>query len=622
MDNLSERNVQPKTAGDIEVSGFIKQLSHDIRTPMNTIVGSVELISRENVSDSVRESLIDIRQATDAITLMTDELIDLVRIVNNEITLSTDEYCFEDIILDVRHNIERGCERRGLDYEVTVDEAIPYRLFGDAFRITKMLNKIIGNAIDFTKEGKVSFSVKSMPGEQNKVFLRFDISDTGSGVLSDDIINVLNGKGMAFEQGMRGVEGAAIGVFLTKYFAAKMGGKLSVKATQGKGSTVTLLISQGTVGVATMGDHLESKTDKDDTQLAFTAENARVLIVEDNMINARIEHAILGQYKIDADIVDNGQGAIDLVKKIHYDLVLMDLMMPDIDGMETTAAIRACAKLEPDKADYYKKLPIIAFTANTDQVTVKKVLEGGLNDFLSKPVNVGELERVLRVWLPHDVVVFPAEFNYESKGLKVLEEMGLNTAQALANFDGDESEYREVLLTMCRSSDTKSKMLNYYLEQHDYKNYIVAVHGILGVAQVVGADNLASRCRELEKAAKQGLREILEKETPLFADVYEKLLSSIRNAIMTTEGNNVKDVSKGAIDRDDLLAIINELKGYLDEYQLPEVEDLFYTLAQFSYPNEKVMELIHEAEKYMLSYDYNEVTNTLNAIITELKSEE
>lgn len=616
-----EKNLQPENDSRLEVSGFIKQLSHDIRTPMNTIVGSVELISREKVSDSVRESLIDIRQATESITTMTDELIDLVRIVNHELALSSDEYCFEDIVLEVRRNIERRAERKGLEYQVDIDGEIPYRMFGDAPRITKMLNKLITNAVEFTKSGKVSFSAKCMPADAGKVFLRFDITDSGSGVLSEDIVNVLNGKGATFEQGMKGVEGAAVGVFLTKCFAGKMGGKLTVKTRAGEGSTFTLLICQGTVGVATMGDHLEQAIETEKS-LPFTAEEARVLIVEDNMINARIEHAILGQYKIDADIVDNGQGAIDLVKKIHYDLVFMDLMMPDIDGIEATAAIRALARLEPKKAEYYKKLPIAAFTANTERGTADMVLSAGMNDYLSKPVNVSELERVLMAWLPRDIIVYQAEFNYETKGLKVLEEMGLNTSHALANFAGDETEYRDVLLTMCRTSDTKGKMLNYYLEQHDYKNYIVAVHGILGVAEVIGAEVLAARCKELERAAKQGLRELLERETPVFADAYEKLLSSVRNVIMSAEGGQVKDASKGAIDRDDLIAIIDELKGYLDEYMLTEVEDLFYTLAQFSYPNERVMELIHEAEQHMISYDYNEVSNTLNAIVTELKSEE
>lgn len=588
---------------------------------MNTIVGSVELISRENVSDYVRDSLVDIRQATDSLAYITDELIDIVRIVNNEIVIESEEYCFEDIALEVRRLVERGAEHKGLDYKIEIDDAIPYRMFGDVARISKMLNKMITNAIEFTKKGRITFSAKCMPAEAGKVFLRFDVSDSGSGVLDDDMVRVLGGKGANYEQGLRGVEGATIGVFLIKYFAGRMGGKLSVKTRQGEGTTFTLLISQGTVGIATMGDHLENTTVAD-SKLPFTAEGARVLIVEDNLINAKIEHAILSQYKIDADIAENGIEAIELIKKIHYDLVFMDIMMPQMDGIEATSHIRELAKTDTEKSEYYSKLPIAAFTANTDQDTVDRVISAGMNGHLSKPVDVSELEKILRRWLPAEMVSVEAAYSYESKGLKILEDMGLDTSKALANFGGDEEDYRDVLLTMCRTSDTKAKMLNYYLEQHDYKNYIVAVHGILGVAQVIGAEVLATRCKELEYAAKQGLRDKLERETSVLADAYEKLLSSVRNAIMPS-GNEVhKDANKGAIDRDDLLALIDELKGYLAEYQLTEVEDLFYTLAQFYYPNEKVMELIHDAEKYMISYDYNEVSNKLNEIILELKSEQ
>ena len=600
----------------IEISGFLKQLSHEIRTPMNTIVGSTELIAREDISACVRESIADIRQAADRLVTLTDDLIDIVRISNGELELRNEEYCFNDIMLDVRSLIEKRAEQKGIEYHIDVDTDIPYRMFGDCERITQMLEKLITNAFEFTHQGSVGFTAKCLPGSAGGVFLRFEITDTGSGVLSDDIVKVLSGRGAAFEDGMRGVEGAAIGVFLTRYLAGRMGGKLTAKAKQGEGSSFMLLIEQEAVGTTTIGDRNELEAEHDTSASLFTVSNGRVLIVEDNLINARIEQALMHKYKIDADIVDNGQGAVELIKKIDYDLIFMDYMMPDMDGAETTRAIRSLALSADGGESYFAGLPIVAFTANTAADSQDKLLAAGMNDFLTKPVNITELERVLRQWLPADKLVYTVESS-EDGGIRVLDSLGLNTGAALANFNGDESEYRDILLTMCRSSDTKSKMLNYYLEQHDYKNYIIAMHGILGVAQVIGAESLASRCHELEKAARQGVREFLERETRRFGEDFDRLLSSVRSVIMTDD----KESNKGAIDREDLMAMVDELKGYLAEYQINEVEELFYTMAQFSYPNPKVVELIHTAEEYMLNYSYNEVSATLDEIRRELNAE-
>ena len=202
--------------------------------------------------------------------------------------------------------------------------------------------------------------------------------------------------------------------------------------------------------------------------------------------------------------------------------------------------------------------------------------------------------------------------------LAALEKMGLNVRAALSNFGGSAEEYRDVLLTTCRSSDTKALMLNHYLEQHDYKNYIVTMHGILGVAQVIGAESLEAQARELETAAKQGNRQSLEEKTQAFSEEFDRLLTSIRSAIMTQE----KEINKGLIDKEDLLLIIYELQGYLSDYRVSEAEMLFYSLASFMYSNDRVMELIHRAEEQMLSYNYNDLNATLDEIIACLFAEQ
>lgn len=615
MDHIQMNTDKMNNLPGLEVSGFLKQISHELRTPMNTIVGSTELISREDISQRVRDSLVDIRQAADRLVLLTDDLIDIIRISSGELEIRNEEYCVEDFIVSLRSEIERRAVQKGLKSEINIDENIPYRMFGDSERVLQMLEKLVINAIEFTKAGTVRFDAKLLPGTDGNVFIRFDVTDNGSGVLDEGIVSVLSGREMNAEAGMRSVEGAALGVFLTKYIAGRMGGKLTAKARKDEGCTFTLLIRQGTVGAATLGDHISEESATEEISLPFTAEAARVLIVEDNLINARIEHAILHNYLINADITDNGADAVKLVRKIRYDMVLMDYMMPDMDGADTTRAIRALTGEDPERAAYYENLPIVAFTANTAKESMDELLAAGMNDFLSKPVDISELERVLREKLPAECICYACNPDGEGKSLSVLDSLGLNTRAALMNFSNDEEEYKNVLITTCRSSDTKGKMLSYYLEQHDYKNYIVVIHGILGVAQVIGADMIAAKCRELERAARQGLRDFIERETPIFSESFEKLLAAVRAVITTDE----REDSKGAIDKGDLLSIIDELRGYLADYSINEVEDLFYKLAQFSYPDQTVMELIHTAEEQMLTYSYNEVIETLDKMKDRLR---
>ena len=409
----------------------------------------------------------------------------MIKINNNSLVIKDEEYCFEDLTIDIRTLIEQAALRKNLETVIDIDPEIPYRLIGDKERLYPMLASMVAGSVDATNQGSISFSARCLPIDDESVYLKFDLSDTGSGILSEGIYQALEGRTITADESTGGISFESIGVFVTRYMALKMGGQFTAKAVPGKGATLSLIIRQGKVGNDTLGNRYEQETRELEESLAAEAE--------------RIEECELG------------------------------------------------------------------------------------NDMLIS-----------------------------------LQDYGLNVGAALSNFDGNEDEYCSVLLTTCRSCDTKAQMLNYYLEQHDYKNYIIAMHGILGVAQVIGADSIAAKARELENAAKQGKRDQITAETREFSENYEMLLTYIRSVIMTQD----KIVSKGLIDREDLRMIIFELRGYLADYRINEVETLFYSLSQFSYPNDQVMELIHDAEEQMLTYNYNAVGDILEQIISELDSGE
>ncbi|MBO4506694.1 MAG: Hpt domain-containing protein [Lachnospiraceae bacterium] len=570
----------------------VKQLGADIRSAVNTIFGSAELISHEAVSDEVLERLDEIRRSATVVMHTTDAVFSLLKILHNDYEIVEEEYNFEEIVLAIRKVLEQGASKKNLETVIDIDPGIPFKMFGDADLIISMLTQLAEGAIAATEEGNVTFAASVAKDSDGRVMLQFDMIDSGRGLLQNNIASAIIEKDDANKIG---VDFVAMGLYTTGYLAGRMGGKLMVKTRPGKGCMFTLTVSQGKVGAETIGDRYEIEASGRDREVPFLARNARILVVAKNLGRAGKIRKLLSAYGVMADITDSTKESCSLLQKIDYDLILADAKMLDREGRNTADMIRAAAEAE----------------AKNGRPGIK------VDVFGDKP-GYADIEILLKNNLSEEDLTFFSEYDYEMEELKALEKMGLNVRSALSNFGGSAEEYMDVLLTTCRSSDTKALMLNHYLEQHDYKNYIVTMHGILGVAQVIGADALEAQARELETAAKQGNRQSLEEKTQAFSEEFDRLLTSIRSAIMTQE----KEINKGLIDKEDLLLIIYELKGYLNDYRVNEAEMLFYSLASFMYSNERVMELIHRAEEQMLSYNYNELNATLDEIIACLFAEQ
>ena len=571
----------------------VKQLGADIRSAVNTIFGSAELISHEAVSDEVLGRLDEIRHSATVVMHTTDAVFSLLKILHNDYEIVEEEYNFEDIVLAIRKVLEQGASKKNLEAVIDIDPGIPYKMFGDSELIISMLTQLAEGAISATEEGNVTFAASVAKDSDGRVTLQFDMIDSGRGLLQNNIAAAIiekndNNKAV-------GVDFVAMGLYTTGYLAGRMGGKLMVKTRPGKGCMFTLTITQGKVGAETIGDRYEIEASGRDREVPFLARNARILVVARNLGRAGKIRKMLSAYGVMADITDSTKESCGLLQKIDYDLILADAKMTDREGRNSADMIRAAAKEE-----------------------AKNGRDGIQVDVFGDKPGYADIETVLKNNLSEEDLTFFSDYEYETEELKTLEKMGLNVRSALANFGGSAEEYMDVLLTTCRSSDTKALMLNHYLEQHDYKNYIVTMHGILGVAQVIGADSLEAQARELETAAKQGNRQSLEEKTQTFSDEFDRLLTSVRSAIMTQE----KEINKGLIDKEDLLLIIYELKGYLSDYRVNEAEMLFYSLASFMYSNERVMELIHRAEEQMLSYNYNDLNETLDEIISCLYAEQ
>ena len=580
----------------IDVSGFLTNIGHEIRIPMNMILGSADLISHENINKKIHDSVNNIRQAADMLLGMTEDIIDLIRMSSGDLVINESEYRTEELLVEIRSNLEGRALSAGIDVDIHIDGALPYRLIGDRERIRLMVEKLVSNALALTSSGNMKFGVRIMKGGAGTCFIKFDIIDGSDRELPEEIVKIVSGVEISADDNITTSDGNAVRVFIVKNLATMMGGKLTAISTRTGSNVLSLLIAQKTVGVGISSDYeiAEAEIENDDPETEiFSAPTARILIVDEAAAADRKVIHTFKKFLIDVDIVDNGEQAVELCRFIDYDVVLVgsDPKYPDAKMLRDS--LRAL--------DGRKMLSVEAFGTMIE----------GFEDVFDPEDSLDDQKAFLKKHIPAEKINIVSRTQYTGSGLEALENLGLNTKGALANFNGDEDEYKDVLLTLCRSSDTKGKLLSHYIETHDYKNYIVAIHGILGVARVIGADWLATKSRELEKAAKQGVYGIIEKETGVLSEYFDKLLSSIKTVLSKEPSETIM----GEIGKEDLISIINELREYLDEYQLDEVEELFFTLAQFSYPDPKVMELIHDAEEHMLDYNYTEVADCLDEVL-------
>ncbi|MBO4498358.1 MAG: hypothetical protein J5739_09150 [Lachnospiraceae bacterium] len=576
----------------IDVSGFLTNIGHEVRIPMNMILGSADLISHENISKKVHESVNNIRQAADMLLGNIEDIIDLIRMSTGDLTINEAEYKTEELLVEIRSNLEGRALSAGIEVDVHLDGAIPYRLIGDRERIRLMVEKLISNALALTSSGKMKFGVRIMKGGPGTCFVKFDIIDGSDRELPEEIVKIVSGVEITPGDNITTSDGNAVRVFLVKNLATMMGGKLTAISTRTGSNVLSLLIAQKTVGAGINTDYEYSEEENSEDNELFSAPTARILVVDGSIATDRSVISLFKKFHIDADVVDNGGQAIELCKLIKYDVVLAGSNIKDFDAVTLENSLKSLEGAEG--------LFVAAYGQQTE----------GFDDFFDPNASAAEQKEFLKKYIPAEKINIVSRMQYTGDGLEALENLGLNTKGALANFNGDEEEYKDVLLTLCRSSDSKGKLLSHYIETHDYKNYIVAMHGILGVARVIGADWLATKSRELEKAAKQGIYGIIEKETGVLSEYFEKLLASIKTVL----SKDTSETIMGEISKEDLISIINELRGYLDEYQLDEVEELFFTLAQFSYPDPRVMELIHSAEQHMLDYNYTEVADCLDEV--------
>ncbi|MDR2593186.1 MAG: response regulator [Fibromonadaceae bacterium] len=370
---------------------FLAKMSHEIRTPMNAIIGMAELALRENMTSTVKEYILGVKQAGTNLLSIINDILDLSKIENRKLEIIPNNYLFSSMINDVVNIIKTRIAESELKFDIKIDSNIPNSLIGDETRIRQVLLNILGNAIKYTKKGFISLSVS---GEiiENNVLLTMEVADSGIGIKPENLKNLFD-EFVRADESKNYIEGTGLGLPIAKNLIKTMNGDISVKSEYGKGSTFTVKLPQ-----KISSDELFDSIKNDNITIKFNAPNAKVLVVDDIDANLKVVKGLMQPYKMQVDLCTSGAEASEMVKANSYDLVFMDHMMPEMDGIEATKLIREMAKENP----HYANLPIIALTANAVSGVKEMFLENGFNDFLSKPIDIINLNSILEKWLPKE----------------------------------------------------------------------------------------------------------------------------------------------------------------------------------------------------------------------------
>jgi PAS domain S-box-containing protein len=364
-------------------SEFLSNMSHEIRTPMNAIIGLSELLLKETLSDKQLENLKSIKYSADNLLVIINDILDFSKIESGKIEFEEVNFDLENKIHEIRKTFIFKAEEKNIGLKFRLSDRVPKFLIGDPFRLNQILLNLLSNAVKFTKEGTVSLFIDFIEESNESVKLKFDVIDTGIGIPKDKLASVFESYTQAYTDITRRFGGTGLGLAITRQLVTMQNGEIFLDSQLGKGTTFTINL-EFLKGV-------EIEQGSKDEVIAELLEKrdfhgAHVLLVEDNIMNQFVANQVLELWNIKVDFANNGLEAVDKLKINDYALVLMDLQMPVMSGYEATSFIR-------DKTNRLRnpEIPIIALTADAFPETKKKVMESGMNDFVTKPLEQTDL---------------------------------------------------------------------------------------------------------------------------------------------------------------------------------------------------------------------------------------
>ena len=528
-------------------SQFFAQMSHEIRTPLNAVLGMNELILRESINPAILEYAENIQSAGRTLLGLINSILDFSKIESGQMKIVPVNYETAILINDLVTMASERASKKGLDLMVEIDKKLPHLLFGDDLRIRQVITNILTNAIKYTPKGSVNFSVKMISADDENTEILVQVKDTGIGIKAEDIGKLSISFTRLDEEKNRNIEGTGLGIAIVQKLLVMMGSKLEVESEYGKGSTFYFTLNQKIVDKTPIENYRRSNSGEKivterQNKTYFNAAGAKILVVDDNSMNLKVIRGILKYNEIVPDLAEGGLECLELVKKKVYDIIFLDHMMPEMDGLEVLKKIKA-EHLADDTI-------IIALTANAISGAREFYLQKGFNDYLTKPINPGELDLILKKYLAKileerkiqvaekvetaEKIFEETEDTFTHLEKKLLAEIcpEINLEIAMEHCMGS----REFFIEMVQEFFNGNKIaeINKCYAAEDWKNYRILVHALKSTSLVIGAEKFSEQAKAQEFAAKENRIDDLKKNHDNLIISYENLLNQIGNWLKET----------------------------------------------------------------------------------------
>jgi signal transduction histidine kinase/CheY-like chemotaxis protein/HPt (histidine-containing phosphotransfer) domain-containing protein len=711
-------------------SSFLARVSHEIRTPMNSILGMSEIIMRKNISEEIYEYISTIRQAGTTLLSIINDILDFSRIESGKVEIESKPYSISSLINDVVNVIRIRLMDKPIDFFVSVDRHIPANLVGDEVRIRQILINLLNNAVKYTQKGYIHLDIQTEPLEANQVRLIVKVEDSGIGIKGEDTDRLFSDFTRVDLENNLHVEGAGLGLSITKNLCSAMGGDISVKSEYGTGSVFTARVIQSysseqeaaviksskpinvllfeerpqfakhfldtmnNLGVTTrqsqsIDDFIAGLTGEDsgkrydfafvssryadrsipawrqamskvkliimieigdisgyrnvgsihlpvystilanllngdvnvnhslyDFRIRITAPNAKALIVDDIATNLRVAAELMSPYGLKIDTCLSGARAIEMVTHNKYDIVFMDHMMPEMDGIAATAAIRAMG----ENNAYYHSLPIIMLTANAVSGQREMFLENGIDDFLPKPIEVRHLNDILEKWIPKEKQKkssSPVLWDFE-EDRSLLSVNGVNAQAGLRNAGDSLKAYKKVLAVFINDADERIPQIKAALSESNLGLYTTLIHALKGASRSIGADYIGELATELEEAGKAENMVMIREKNGIFLEKLQILRDSIADTLdfsdKKEEDSKTAETAFSTLD----LAGLREALANMDTGL---VNRMLAEYGEAALPKQ-IRDCIGSIEQDVLLFEYEKAIEKIDALLNGNKGED
>lgn len=574
---LKQKAEEAETAANSK-SAFLANISHEIRTPLNAILGMNELVLRESRQPHIKEYAMYIKNSGKSLLTIISDILDLSKIESGKVYLVNENYSLSSLVEDVERSIQKRIMEKGLELKIYVEPELHENLKGDEVRIKQIIMNLLTNAVKYTEKGEVRLYITGTVVE-NKQDLTIEVSDTGIGMRSEDMGKLFTNFERLDLKRNRSVEGTGLGLPITKNLLVAMGGDITVSSVYGEGSTFTATVGQEIVNEEQIGDYRKKYKEKLHHEVcyheSFHAEDARILVVDDNEVNLKIVVGLAKNTKLQIDTALSAAEGLKLIRQHSYQLLLIDHMMPEMDGIEMLQHVKTM------DGGIYKDIPAVAITANALSGAKQTYLDAGFCGYLSKPIDPERFEQIIKDNLPQEYVTECEDGNgdtategQETDGTsdpRQAEEWsipGIDIAKALSYIGGSRELYISLLQTYLDGSEERIRKLEECKNKEDIFNYDITIHGLKGISASIGADSMAVAAAGLEEACKdpQTAMTYIQMNHDQAVSRYRELLEQIKKwlANIETDGKIEKEAVTNITE---MLTIISDLKTAVFEYK-------------------------------------------------------